>query len=146
MNKKERSSKQEIAAMLFIHSGYDGKEIAEHLGVTQKTVSEWKEKGEWTRLKAAQTVTKEKLVTNMYDSILDIQEKVREAGRLQTAAETDQILKLAKAAELMDKKVSIPLSISVFKAFNEFCVNSKLTNLKEYMDLQKRFVQTLITN
>lgn len=60
VSKKSKSNSNEYAYFLYMH-GVQQKEIAARVGVSAKTIGEWKEKGNWDAKRAAKTISLEEL-------------------------------------------------------------------------------------
>lgn len=116
------SEKREVAKQLFLYAGVTQKEIAVSLDVTEKTVSKWASVGKWHELRGAFTSTKDELVRATYLHIAEIQKVISQDKRAPTNAETDQILKLAKVIETLDKKITLAQIIQVFREFENYLI------------------------
>lgn len=125
------SDKKEVAKQLFLYAGLSQKEIAENLDLTEKTVSKWSLEAKWKEMRAAITSTKDDLIRNTYLQMAEIQKEISKAKRAPNVSETDQILKLAKVIETLDKKVTLSQIIQVFRDFENYLmsVDQELTKI-----------------
>ncbi|NJM13980.1 MAG: hypothetical protein HC896_00095 [Bacteroidales bacterium] len=123
------SEKREVAKQLFLYSGLNQKEIADNLSVTEKTVSRWGTDGKWKELRGAMSSTKDELIRNTYLHIAAVQDNINSEKRAPTVSETDEILKLSKVIEILDKKVTLAQIIQVFRDFENFLmpIDAELT-------------------
>jgi len=138
--------KKKLAEQLFVHNDMDGKEVAQQIGVTEKTISNWRTVGHWDNLRSAKTLTKDNLVRNLYEQAYLITERAKEANKTLSSAETDQLVKIATSIEKLDKKHSLQLVIQVFKNFNNYVKQVDLDFAKVLTDMQRKYLQTLIPN
>ena len=146
MGELSLKDKKKLAEQLFVHNDMDGKEVAQQIGVTEKTISNWRTVGHWDNLRSAKTLTKDNLVRNLYEQAYLITERAKEANKTLTSAETDQLVKIATSIEKLDKKHSLQLVIQVFKNFNNYVKQVDLDFAKVLTDMQRKYLQTLIPN
>ena len=93
------------------------------IGRTVRTVHNWKTKGNWDKLKAARTLTRQALLANQYNAALQIQKQWFDAKgeqRPPTSSEIDMLAKIAAFIEKLDKSSSLPVIIEVFMAFGKW--------------------------
>lgn len=142
MAKKNGISKDDqkkIALELYLETDKNQKEIADIVGITEKTFTAWKVSGEWELLKKAQTVTVKNIITNLYNKAheLSLQEKVN----------ADALVKIANTIEkLQNKKVTVAHIINVFKDFTVWAFNENPELAKEINELQKKYVYTKVSS
>ncbi len=65
----KKQQQNEYAKILFTERGLTQKEIAERVGVTEKTVGNWVKKGDWEKLKKSLLVTKKNQISKLYDQL-----------------------------------------------------------------------------
>lgn len=132
------SQKREYAFDMFINTDYTQKQIAEFVGVTEKTIGKWKEINNWDQLKSAQTITSQKIIRSIYKRMTEL----TEAGQ---NLEADKLIKLAKTIEsLSNNKVTISQTINVLKEFTSFLYNNNPQMAKEVNIQMQKFVNNLI--
>lgn len=159
---------REVAKKFFIEYFKTQKEIAEDLGITEKTVGKWVAEGNWKALRDAKLNSNEQQVANLKSLIGEYTEKalaileqikVLEAkGKSITPAEKDELVELKKESTRISQEVAmynktltqhqsnkLPLSTylevmeDIFKAMQGF---DKDTYLKT-LDFQKAHLQTI---
>lgn len=99
------------------------KEIAERLSVTVKTISDWKDEGNWEALRAAKKVTKAALISNYYTILNTMQQQIadrRPPENVPTSKEADIMAKIGSQIEKIDKQSSLQDYILAFEEFLEF--------------------------
>jgi len=134
-DKKKLTSdeKYAIAQDLFLETDKTQKEIAQIVKVTEKTLTKWKNDGEWDMLKNASTVTARKIIENLYKRSYDLS--------IDPKSKPDDIIKLALSIEkLSNKRVTISQIINVFKDFIAFAFKDNPDMAKEINLLQKKYV------
>ncbi|WP_434575520.1 helix-turn-helix domain-containing protein [Riemerella anatipestifer] len=135
MAKKElnREDKKAVALDLFLDTDKTQKEIAEIVGVTEKTLTKWKLEGEWDKIKSASTITARNIIDNIYQKMHELSQSDK--------LEADKLIKLASTIEkLSDKKVTISQIINVFKDFTTWAFGEDPELAKQINLLQKKYV------
>lgn len=134
-DKKKLTSdeKYAIAQDLFLETDKTQKEIAQIAHVTEKTLTKWKNEGEWETLKNASTVTARKIIDNLYKRAYTLSEDPK--------SKPDDIIKIANSIEkLSNRKVTVSQIINVFKDFISYAFNQNADLAKEINLLQKKYV------
>lgn len=130
-----KTKEQEIAKKLFVDFFKTQKEIAEDLGITEKTIGSWVNKGNWKALRDAKinnTANRaeniKKVIAQLTESTLDVLDQIKVAEFNQDKAEVMRLKKettriaqevgmYQKALEKLDKdfKVSLSTYMEVFE-------------------------------
>ncbi|WP_086984829.1 hypothetical protein [Elizabethkingia miricola] len=125
--------KYAIAQDLFLETDKTQKEIAQIVHVTEKTLTKWKNEGDWETLKNASTVTARKIIDNLYKRAYALSEDPK--------SKPDDIIKIANSIEkLSNRKVTVSQIINVFKDFISYAFNQNADLAKEINLLQKKYV------
>ncbi|WP_312399509.1 transposase [Chryseobacterium sp.] len=131
--KLTNEEKYSIAQDLYLETDKTQKEIAEIVGVTEKTLGKWKWDGEWELLKSASTVTSRKIIDNLYKRAYELSENPK--------SKPDDIIKIANSIEkLSNKKVTVSHIINVFKDFTAYAFNQDADLAKKINLMQKKYV------
>lgn len=102
--------KQDYAKLLYLKTTMTQKEIAQKIGVTEKTLSLWVNKNDWEVLRASYTVTKEQELRRIYTQINNLNDVIndREDGkRYATNGEADILSKLASTARSLETETGL---------------------------------------
>lgn len=138
--KLKAKERRELAEQLYIHHDMTQKEIAEYVQSNENVVSRWKKKYNWEDKKAAQSVTRDEILKNLYNNALEIQRQAKEENRSLTSKEVDQIVKIATSIEKLDKKLNIPTIIMVFKNFLKWLVQVDPEVARTITTYQKQYL------
>lgn len=114
--------KRELAKMLFLR-GETQKEIAAKVGVTEKTIGNWKTDEGWENSKAATFLSRDQQISFFYDQINEINTFIRERDkgqRFATTKEADSLMKLTKAAKTLEGELGLSEVIDVGQDFLRF--------------------------
>lgn len=137
--------KKDYALQLFLHGNITQQEIAERVGVTVQTISSWKKKFGWEKLKKSLLTTRKAELARLYDQLSELNTHIqdREAGqRYASTGEADTIGKLTKAIRNLETETSIAQTVDVFIEFSEFLQDVDLDKAKEFFDLQDAYLKT----
>ncbi|SUJ26510.1 Uncharacterised protein [Sphingobacterium spiritivorum] len=65
----KKAKERDYARVLFVSENLSQKELAERVGVTEKTVSKWIDEGEWRKLKRSLLNTRHNQLNMLYDQL-----------------------------------------------------------------------------
>lgn len=136
-----REQKRETAKGLFVKGGMNGKEIALLLGVTEKTISEWRKKYNWDDDRRTQNITRQALLGEAYKQLDAINKSITEKGGI-----PDKNLSDAKAQCLreIERFSDTPtyLYVSVFEDFCAWLSKYEPKQLVTVSQLGLRFIES----
>ncbi|MBO5579299.1 MAG: helix-turn-helix domain-containing protein [Prevotella sp.] len=120
MTKAENENKKQLGRTLYL-SGMEQQEIAERLGVSRVTISNWCTKEGWKEARAAKNITRPELVNKLLLTIDQLITSVNESNNPDLIAGlADKLSKLSAVVEKLDKKANVVDAIEVFMAFNKW--------------------------
>jgi transcriptional regulator with XRE-family HTH domain len=143
--KSATEKKKEHARLLYTREGLNQKESARRAGVTEKTIGKWIKDNHWDKQRAALTITKEKQLQMMYDSLNDLNNAIanREEGkRHATPGEADTIGKYAKAIQRLENDCGVSEIISVFMETSAWIRVAYPEKLKELTEVFDSFIKS----
>lgn len=120
MKKTELENKKQLGRSLYL-SGMEQQEIAERLGVSRVTISNWVAKEGWKEARAAKNITRPELVNKLLltiDGLIESVNKSEDPTLIGSLA--DKLSKLSAVVEKLDKKANVVDAIEVFMAFNKW--------------------------
>ena len=120
MKKAELENKKQLGRSLYL-SGMEQQEIAERLGVSRVTISNWCAKEGWKEARAAKNITRPELVNKLLltiDNLIESVNKSEDPTLIGSLA--DKLSKLSAVVEKLDKKANVVDAIEVFMAFNHW--------------------------
>jgi len=136
--------KKDWAELLFIKTQLSQKEIAERVGTTEKTLSNWVNDNNWKTLRTSIFITREEQLRRLYDQLNELNNAIseREKGkRFADSKEADSITKLSAAIRNLENDTSIADIIDVFIEFMNFIQQSDFKKAKEIIELQDAFIR-----
>lgn len=138
------AQKKEWAKTLYLRENLTQQEIAERVGVSRVTVSNWVRSGKWEEQKAGLTLTRQEQVSNLYRQVAEINRAISmrpEGERFPNSKEADILGKLSAAIRNMEQETGVADIISVFTAFVEWLRPLDLDKAKEVMRLADDFIK-----
>ncbi len=120
LTKERREELMEIARVFFMQDQFTQKEIAEKVGVTERTISNWIEDGQWHKLKRNLLLTREEQLHNLYRELEEINNEIK--GRKPGERYADKNLAntrryLLKDIESLESETSASEFINAFAPF-----------------------------
>ncbi len=140
--------KKEWAKILFVKEKMTQKEIAAKVEVSEQTISKWKEKDNWDKLKQSLLTTRSEQVGFLYEQLADFNAMIakREEGqRFVNSKEAQTLIMLTSAIEKLEKETSISDHINSFMKFNEFVRKiAPIADVQKITDYQDAFIRHLL--
>jgi len=108
MAKRKLSKDREYAKILYTQMGLTQKEIAQRVGVTEKTIGRWKNDPDdnWDDLKTVFTTTRTNIVKNLQRQ-MELWQKEIGNNKLADSKEVDILVKLASAVRKLETDTGI---------------------------------------
>lgn len=128
------AQKKEWAKTLYLRENLTQQEIADRVGCSRVTVSNWVRAGKWEEQKVGITLTRQEQVGNLYRQVAEINRSIAdrpEGERFATSKEEDILGKLAAAISKMEQEIGIADTISVLTSFIEWLRPLDLEKAKE---------------
>lgn len=110
------AQKKEWAKTLYLKENLTQQEIADRVGVSRVSVSNWVRAGKWEEQKVGLTLTRQEQVANLYRQVAEINKAIAErpeGERFPSSKEADILGKLSAAIRNMEQEVGIADIISV---------------------------------
>ncbi len=143
-SKLNLKQKREWAELLFARTQMTQKEIAEKVGVTEKTMGDWKNKHNWEQLRTSYFLTKGQELQRIYGQISALNDMISERDhghQFATAKEADTISKLAAAARQLETDVSISDVVDVFIGFIDWLRENDFNQAKDVSELMDNYIK-----
>lgn len=138
------AQKKEWAKTLYMRENLTQQEIAERVGVSRVTVSNWVRAGKWEEQKAGLTLTRQEQVANLYRQVAEINLAISaraEGERFPNSKEADILGKLSAAIRNMEQETGIADIISVLTGFIEWLRPFDLEKAKELTRLADAYIK-----
>ena len=138
------AQKKEWAKTLYMRENLTQQGIAERVGVSRVTVSNWVRAGKWEEQKAGLTLTRQEQVANLYRQVAEINRAISaraEGERFPNSKEADILGKLSAAIRNMEQETGIADIISVLTGFIEWLRPFDLEKAKELTRLADAYIK-----
>ena len=136
--------KKDWARTLYLRENLTQQEIADRVGVSRVTVSNWARAGKWEEQKAGITLTRQEQVANLYRQVAEINRAISaraEGERYPNSKEADILGKLSASIRNMEQETGIADIISVMTGFIEWLRPLDLDKAKELTKLADAYLK-----
>ena len=137
--------KEALARDLFFQTGKTQKEIANIIGVSEKTIYLWMKDGDWKRLRSASKRMPSMIVENFYSQVQELNEEIRNRGagkRYPTIQEAEVFRKMVMTIGRIQKGHTQPEYMEMMQKFLSWVMSQDLTLSKTLTPLANNFLKT----
>jgi DNA-binding XRE family transcriptional regulator len=138
-----KEADKKLAYELYMSTELSQRDIAERVGVTEKTISQWKTQGRWDIQKAALNVTPKVTIAGFLMQLEAMRKSIadRKENPWPTAAESDIIMKITKSMKMLQRDLTLSDYINAFEQLFKFINTSNPKLAREVLDFQNEFIQ-----
>lgn len=115
--------KKEWAETLFMKGELSQKQIAEKVGISEKTMSKWVNEGKWENYRKSMLTTKSEILRNLYDLLDKISRKLKEDDSIGDSKIADMYVKYTAAINNLETETSTAQIIEVARLFVNWLQN-----------------------
>ena len=136
--------KKEWAQTLYLRENLTQQEIADRVGVSRVTVSNWCRAGKWEEQKVGIMLTRREQAQSLYRQLAEIDKAIKtkpEGQRFPDAKQADTIVKLTSAIHNLEQEVGIADRIAVLTDVIEWLRPSDLQNAKELTPIFDAYIK-----
>lgn len=123
ITKAERETKKALAHTLYVENGFEQKLISEKIGISEKTISKWKQEGKWddARQEARTGISnrRKRLLSTLDQVLLNIESRPAPEN-VPTSKESDTITKLTAAIQNLETELSLAHKTETGKQFVQY--------------------------
>jgi len=147
LSKEKLQELKELAKIYFLKDNATQKEIAEKVGVSEKTIGRWIEKEGWDKLKRNLLLTREEQLSNLYAELEEINNEIKNREPGQRYA--DKVLAntrrfLLKDIEALETETSASDFINAFMPFINEVKKENVEHARLIGDYADKFIKTKI--
>lgn len=122
-----------LAYEWFMNTDKTQKEIADIIGVSEKSLSDWASTGRWDEIKSFEKASRGGAVRNILKRLFEESQK--------DDADADKIAKFSSALEKLEvKKITVPNIINIFMVFGKWLYPQNPELAKQVTVLMNKFV------
>lgn len=136
--------KKEWAQTLYLRENLTQQEIADRVGVSRVTVSNWCRSGKWEEQKVGITLTRREQVQSLYRQVAEVNNAIMlkpEGERYPDAKQADTIVKLTSAIRNMEQEVGIADRIAVITDVVEWLRHVDLDKAKQFTEVFDSYIK-----
>lgn len=138
------TQKKEWAKSLYLRESMTQQELANRVGVSRVTISNWIRDGKWEEYKAGLTLTRKEQVNNLYRQVAEINRQIAErpeGERFANSKEADILGKLSSSIARMEQEMGIADKIAVLTDFVEWLRALDINKAKEMVSLADAYIK-----
>lgn len=138
------TQKKEWARTLYLRENLTQQEIADRVGVSRVTVSNWCRAGKWEQQKVGIMLTRREQAQSLYRQLAEIDKAIKtkpEGQRFPDTKMADTIAKLTAAIHNLEQEVGIADRIAVLTDVIEWMRPSDLDKAKELTSLFDAYIK-----
>jgi uncharacterized protein YjcR len=145
-SKGKMADKRRSAQQLYVRNGVLQQDIAKLVGVSEKTISQWKQADNWEKERAAVTTTKESELSRMYSMLSALNGAIESRDqKYPTSAEADTQNKLSAAIAKLEQDTGLSATVNVFMRFTKWLREvSDLETTKHFGELSDQYIKSLL--
>lgn len=145
MATKAKNIQKEAAKAVYLNlrDTYTVKEIAETIGIAERTLYDWAKQGEWDEINEAQINSKEAQIKFNYDQLKKLREAIDKTDdKTINSKQADIFAKLIKNIQVLEDKTNLNNTLAVLK---EFMLHTAITHT-DNLDLIKSAINDFIAH
>lgn len=140
---KEIERKKEWAKTLYLRGDLLQKEIAEKVGIAEKTLSKWIKDNNWESLKTSLLTTKAEQLQMLYSQLKSLNNNIKEKhDNIPDVRTADTIIKITASIKSLETETSVAEIIEVAQDFIKFVKQDNLDKAKEVTTLFDMYIRT----
>lgn len=133
--------KKEYAWLLFREGILTQKAIAEKAGVTEKTISQWKDAEGWESKRRSLYNTREDILVDLYLIFENKKNLIKDKAESATPGDADALLKLSQAIKNLETEIGVNHIYEVCKALIQHVQKIDFEKSKEIIDYVDSFIK-----
>jgi transposase len=134
----KRDNNRIVAETMFIEQGMTCKAIAELIDVSEKTLSKWRNDGQWDQKREESLAAPHRIRLLLLNEL----KTVAEGG--ESKIDADALAKISKVMESISGNVSPQIVITVLKELDNWMATQDPAIAVTFLDFHRRFIQHVI--
>lgn len=141
-----KKQEREYARILYVNERITLKEIAERVGVTEKTAGKWAELDNWDKLRKSLLTTRQTQLVHWYNQLEAINECIAERNGIPTNAEADTMSKITSNIQRLEVETNIGEYVEVARKVITFIQSVNLDDAKLLKNYFDEFINAKLKN
>ena len=138
------AQKKEWAEMLYMQNQLSQKEIAVKVGVTEKTITQWKEKYCWEQLRKSLLTTKGEILRFLYNVLDKLKQKIESEDGIGDSKMADMVVKYTASIKSLETETSISVLMEAGMQFHKFMQSVDPAKALEVLNNYDAFIKEKI--
>jgi transcriptional regulator with XRE-family HTH domain len=139
--------KKDYAKLLFIKENLSQKEIAQKVGISEKTMSKWANDDNWDRLRKSLLVTKEEQIRWLYIMLDSIKTKTELSNNIIDSKTADTLIKITAAIKNLETNdITISEIFSVGKRAIAWAQTNQAQDVAVIVELFDGFIKDTVNH
>jgi len=141
-----KKQEREYARILYVSERLTFKDIAERVGVTEKTIGKWAELDNWDKLRKSLLTTRQSQLVHWYNQLEAINLAIEERANIPTNSEADTMSKITSNIQKLEVEISLGEYVQVTKKVLEFIQTVDLDAAKLFTRYADEFINSKLKN
>ncbi len=137
---------RKVAKELYLSGQYSLREISDELGVSENTLSNWRDADKWEWEKGIRLNSSKEIIAFLYEQILLVQEGCVDANkkpRAMTPKEADTVVKISNSIEKLSYRLSASTAMEAFTMLNNVVKITNADLAKQLLPYQTEILKRL---
>jgi hypothetical protein len=130
----KNQAKKLLAERLFVEEGLTAKAIAEHIDISEQSISKWRNDGKWDDSRAELLASPHKIREILMKELMKV------SGGEKSLIDADALAKINKVIETLSDKISVQVVFSVFKEFDNWMADQDAKLAVDFTEWHKQFL------
>jgi transcriptional regulator with XRE-family HTH domain len=141
----KKTKEKEYAKLLFVNERLNQKEVAERVGVSERTIGKWANEDKWDTFRKSLLTTKQTQLSRFYNQLdaLNSDIETREK-KVPTNTEADTISKITSAIQKLEVETNAGIIMEVMKEMIDFVKELDFEMAKKITSYADMFIQSKI--
>lgn len=141
-----KKNENEYARILYVSERITFKEIAERVGVTEKTIAKWADIGNWDKLRKSLLTTRQSQLIHWYNQLENINVAIEARNGIPTSTEADTMSKTTSNIQKLEVEVNLGEYIEVSRKVLTFIQSIDLNDAKKFKNYIDEFINGKLKN
>lgn len=141
-----KKNENEYARILYVSERITYKEIAERVGVTEKTISKWAEVGNWDKLRKSLLTTRQSQLVHWYNQLENINVAIEARNGIPTNPEADTMSKITSNIQKLEVEINLGEYVEVSRKVLTFIQSIDLNDAKKFKNYIDEFINSKLKN
>lgn len=141
----KKDAEREYARILYVSERITAKEIAERVGVTEKTIGKWIELYGWDKLRKSLLTTRQNQLVHWYNQLEAINEDIAERDKpIPSTKEADVMLKITANIQRLETEIGLGEYVEVGTKLLTFIQQIDLKDARLFKNYIDEFINSKI--